>query len=64
MKGQFQIIAHREKIEQIIADPKTPAKLRDQLKLHENLRAFADSITLFVGSMTDGRSFQPKLVPA
>src|SRR5215471_8816749 len=41
MKGQFQIIAHRERIDRLIADPETPARLREQLKLLQRLRDFA-----------------------
>jgi predicted aminopeptidase len=41
VKGQYQILAHREAIDRLIADPETPARLREQLKLLECLRAFA-----------------------
>src|SRR6185369_16075857 len=41
MKGQFQIIASRERIDHLIADPETPERLREQLKLLERLREFA-----------------------
>jgi predicted aminopeptidase len=40
-KGQFQIFAHQEVIDKLVADPKTPAPLRQQLRLIEELRAFA-----------------------
>jgi predicted aminopeptidase len=40
-KGQFQIFAHQEVIDKLLADPKTPAPLRQQLQLIEQLRAFA-----------------------
>jgi predicted aminopeptidase len=40
-KGQFQIFAHQEVIDKLVADPKTPAPLRQQLRLIEQLRAFA-----------------------
>jgi predicted aminopeptidase len=43
MRGQFQIIARRQRIERLIADPETPARLREQLKLLERLRAFAET---------------------
>jgi len=41
MKGQYQIFAHQQLIDKLIADPQTPPKLREQLKLVEQLRAFA-----------------------
>jgi predicted aminopeptidase len=41
IKGQYQIFAHQELIEKLIADPQTPAKLREQLQLVQQLRAFA-----------------------
>jgi predicted aminopeptidase len=41
VKGQYQIFAHQEPIEKLIADPTTSDKLREQLKLIEELRAFA-----------------------
>ena len=40
-KGQYQIFAHQKRIDQLIADPQTPAPLRSQLQLIEQLRAFA-----------------------
>lgn len=40
-KGQYQIFAHQKLIDQLIADPQTPAPLRGQLQLVEELRAFA-----------------------
>ena len=39
--GEYQILAHRQSIDKLIANPKTPAKLRQQLELVEQLRAFA-----------------------
>lgn len=41
MKGQYQIFAHQKLIDKVIADPQTPEKLRHQLQLIEQLRAFA-----------------------
>jgi predicted aminopeptidase len=41
IKGQYQIFAHQELIDKLIADPQTPAKLRSQLELVQQLRAFA-----------------------
>jgi predicted aminopeptidase len=41
IRGQYQIFAHQELIEKLIADPQTPEKLRTQLQLVEQLRGFA-----------------------
>jgi predicted aminopeptidase len=41
IKGQYQIFAHQHPVEQLIADPKTPTRLKGQLELLEKLRAFA-----------------------
>jgi predicted aminopeptidase len=41
IRGQYQIFAHQEVIDKLIADPQTPAALREQLKLIEQLRTFA-----------------------
>src|SRR5690348_9139298 len=41
IKGQYQIFAHQELIDKVIADPQTPEKLRHQLQLIEQLRQFA-----------------------
>lgn len=41
VKGQYQIVAHRERIDKVIADSRTPAALREQLQLVQRLRAFA-----------------------
>jgi len=41
IKGQYQILAHQKVIDKLIADPQTPAKLRSQLQLVQQLRAFA-----------------------
>jgi predicted aminopeptidase len=40
-RGQYQIFAHQKLIDKLIADPQTPAPLRGQLQLVEQLRAFA-----------------------
>ncbi len=42
IKGQYQIVAHRKSIDRLVADPKTPAPLKEQLQLVERLRAFAE----------------------
>jgi predicted aminopeptidase len=42
IKGQYQLFAHQQKVEKLIADPKTPEALRTQLKLVQELRSFAD----------------------
>jgi predicted aminopeptidase len=41
IKGQYQIVAHRERIEKLLADPQTPARLKVKLDLVQRLRAFA-----------------------
>jgi predicted aminopeptidase len=41
IKGQYQIFAHQKLIDKLIADPQTPAKLRTQLELVQQLRQFA-----------------------
>jgi predicted aminopeptidase len=41
--GQYQIVAHRRPIGELLADPQTPAPLKAQLALVENLRAFAET---------------------
>ncbi|HEU5125696.1 MAG TPA: aminopeptidase [Verrucomicrobiae bacterium] len=43
IKGQYQIFTHQEPIEELVADQKTPARLREQLELLQKLRAFADA---------------------
>lgn len=43
IKGQYQIFAHQEPIEKLVADTKTPTRLREQLELLQKLRAFADT---------------------
>jgi predicted aminopeptidase len=40
-KGEYQILAHQKSIDKLIADPQTPEKLRSQLQLVQQLRAFA-----------------------
>jgi predicted aminopeptidase len=39
--GQYQIIAHQQKIEKLLADGQTPARLKEKLQLVQSLRAFA-----------------------
>jgi predicted aminopeptidase len=39
--GEYQILAHRQSIDKLIANPKTPLKLKQQLELVQQLRAFA-----------------------
>ena len=39
--GQYEILTRQQRIDKLIADPKTPAPLRDQLQLVMQLRAFA-----------------------
>jgi predicted aminopeptidase len=41
IKGQYQIIADQQKIEKLVADPKTPARLKEKLQLVQDMRAFA-----------------------
>ena len=41
--GEWQILAHQLPVEKLIADPQTPARLRDRLQLVQKLRAFAAS---------------------
>lgn len=41
IRGQYQIFAHQQLIDKLIADPQTPEKLREQLKLVQQLRVFA-----------------------
>jgi predicted aminopeptidase len=39
--GEYEILAHRKSIEKLIADSRTPAKLKEQLQLVQRLREFA-----------------------
>jgi predicted aminopeptidase len=41
IRGEYQILAHRQSIEKLIANPKTPQKLKQQLELVQRLRGFA-----------------------
>src|SRR5438128_1818539 len=41
IKGQYQIFAHQEPVDKVLNDPQTPARLRDQLELLQDLRSFA-----------------------
>jgi predicted aminopeptidase len=42
IKGQYQIMVHREQMEKLLADPQTPAPLKAKLQLVQSLRAFAE----------------------
>src|SRR5882724_8871350 len=42
IKGQYQLLAHRQPIDKLIADPQTESRLRQKLELLQKLRAFAD----------------------
>ncbi|MGO8928222.1 MAG: aminopeptidase [Limisphaerales bacterium] len=41
IKGQYEIVAHRERIEKLSANPQAPAPLKAKLHLVQRLRAFA-----------------------
>jgi len=41
IRGQYQILAHDQPIEKLIADPKTPEHLRSRFELVEGMRKFA-----------------------
>ena len=41
IKGQYEIVAHEQKIAKLLADPQTPERLKARLQLVEDLRAFA-----------------------
>ncbi|PWU17806.1 MAG: aminopeptidase [Verrucomicrobia bacterium] len=41
IKGQYQIFSSQEPAEKLLADGQTPARLKDQLRLVQNMRAFA-----------------------
>src|SRR5262249_2732924 len=41
--GQYQVLAHRQRIDKLIANPQTPLKLRQQLQLVQELRKFAET---------------------
>ena len=41
IKGQYQIVSHEQKIEKLLGDPQTPPRLKDKLKLVQDMRAFA-----------------------
>ena len=42
IKGQISLITSEQRSDKLIADPKTPADLKEKLELVEKLRAFAD----------------------
>jgi len=46
--GQYQIVAHEQKIEKLLADPQTPAPLKAKLQLVQSLRAFAANVPAMV----------------
>ena len=39
IKGQYQIVAHEQKIEKLFADPQTPASLKAKLELRACARS-------------------------
>ena len=41
IRGQYQLLAHRQPIKNLVADSSTPARLKTQLELVQKLRAFA-----------------------
>jgi predicted aminopeptidase len=43
IKGQYEIVAKRESIEKLVADPNTDSNLRDRLEFVQDLRRFAES---------------------
>lgn len=49
ISGQWQILTDRQPIKRILADTNTPAKLRQQLQLVNELRAFAETNLLLPG---------------
>ena len=43
IKGQYQLLAHQQPIQKLLADTNTPAPLKARFELLEKLRAFADT---------------------
>jgi predicted aminopeptidase len=41
--GEYQILAHRQSIDRLVASPKTPEKLKQQLQLVQHLLVFANA---------------------
>lgn len=41
IKGQYYILAHRQEVRKLLADPRTPQRLKHRLEVMENLRSFA-----------------------
>jgi predicted aminopeptidase len=41
IQGEFQILTHEESIERLLSSPQTPERLKEQLRLVEDLRDFA-----------------------
>jgi predicted aminopeptidase len=48
--GQLRLLLARESTEDVLADPRTPPRLREQLALVERARAYANELGLEVGS--------------
>src|SRR6266581_7312262 len=42
IKGQYELVAHRQPIEKLLRDARTPARLKPQLELLKKLRVFAE----------------------
>ena len=42
LKGQYELVAHRQPIEKLLRDARTPARLKPQLELLQKLRVFAE----------------------
>jgi len=40
--GQYELIVHRQSVEKLLADARTPARLKNQLEVLQRLRAFAE----------------------
>lgn len=43
IRGQYQIFANRERVEKLIANPNTPAELKEKFRLVMDLRRFAEA---------------------
>lgn len=53
IKGQWQILANRQAIDKVIQQPQTSTKLVNQLKTIENIRLFAQSLSLPIKGQYD-----------
>src|SRR6266850_2615138 len=42
IKGQYELLAHRQPIDKLIADPQTASLLRKKLELLQKIRSFAE----------------------